>query len=44
MLVNDDYTEESKILDILTVTDNAGLSKQRAKNIIEEVNEVVKFI
>ena len=35
---------EPKISDILTVADNTGLSKQRVKNIIEEVNEVVNFI
>ena len=37
-------TGEPDISDILTVADRAGLSKQRAKNIIEEVNETVKFL
>ena len=35
---------EPKLSDILTVANEAGLSKQRTKNIIEEVDEVVKFL
>ena len=35
---------EPKISDILAVAENAGLSKHRVKNIIEEVNEVINFI
>ena len=37
-------TGEPKITDILAVAAGAGLSKQRIKNIMEEVNEVVKFM
>ena len=37
-------TGEPKLTDILAVADNTGLSKQRVKNIIEEVNETVKFL
>jgi len=37
-------TGEPEISDIFEVADNAGLSKQRVKSIIEEVNEVVKFL
>ena len=35
---------EPELSDILAVATNIGLSKQQTKNIIEEVNEVVKFL
>jgi len=37
-------TGEPKISDIFAVANDVGLSKQRVKSIIEEVNEVVKFM